>query len=162
MDPYETLYVRRCHSLIGWFEMSEVIPLGIDFLQDSFNLIRIIHGRLYSKKKAYANSRLYACTLRVGDRMFLYVFHIRDVMSLRKMICLAFYILDILRFSVQLVRSLMISLATNFIILCHSFHISILSKYIPDFSQVISWDTVQLDDSLTFVEETVPILASML
>ena len=32
MDPYATLYGRRCRSPIGWFEVGEPSLLGPDFI----------------------------------------------------------------------------------------------------------------------------------
>ncbi|KAF3624053.1 hypothetical protein FXO37_31559 [Capsicum annuum] len=40
------------------------------------------------------------------------------------------------------------------------FHVSMFQKHISDPSYVIRWDSIQLDDQLTFVEEPVLILAS--
>ncbi|WMV37451.1 hypothetical protein MTR67_030836 [Solanum verrucosum] len=39
------------------------------------------------------------------------------------------------------------------------FHVSMLRWYIPDESHVLQYDLVQLDDSLTFIEEPVVVLA---
>lgn len=39
------------------------------------------------------------------------------------------------------------------------FHVSMLRRYIPGESHVLPYDSVELDDSLTFVEEPVAILA---
>ena len=39
------------------------------------------------------------------------------------------------------------------------FHVSMLRRYIPDESHVLRYDSVELDDRLTFVEELVAILA---
>ncbi|WMV13413.1 hypothetical protein MTR67_006798 [Solanum verrucosum] len=39
------------------------------------------------------------------------------------------------------------------------FHVSMLRRYVPDESHVLQYDAVELDDRLTFVEETVAILA---
>ncbi|KAF3632332.1 putative deacetylvindoline O-acetyltransferase-like [Capsicum annuum] len=40
------------------------------------------------------------------------------------------------------------------------FHVFMLRKYIPDPSHVLRWDSIYPDDQLTFVEETVLVLAS--
>ncbi|XP_055814528.1 uncharacterized protein LOC129884221 [Solanum dulcamara] len=39
------------------------------------------------------------------------------------------------------------------------FHVSILCRYIPDVSYVLQYDSLELDDRLTFVEEPISILA---
>lgn len=33
--PFETLYVRRCRSLIWWFDIFDVRPWGTDMLKNS-------------------------------------------------------------------------------------------------------------------------------
>ncbi|WMV41517.1 hypothetical protein MTR67_034902 [Solanum verrucosum] len=35
MTPFEALYGRGCRSLIGWFEVGDVKPLGVDWMKDA-------------------------------------------------------------------------------------------------------------------------------
>lgn len=45
MAPF-ALYGRRCRSLIGWFEVSEVKMVGPNLVQDTMEKVKVIRERL--------------------------------------------------------------------------------------------------------------------
>ena len=47
MAPFEALYGRKCHSPIGWFELSEVKLDGLDLLDDAIQKVKLIREKLY-------------------------------------------------------------------------------------------------------------------
>ncbi|XP_015169240.1 uncharacterized protein [Solanum tuberosum] len=53
-----------------------------------------------------------------------------------------------------------LALAPAFSAIHPVFHVSMLRRYVSDESHVLQYDTVELDDRLTFVEKPVAILAS--
>ncbi|XP_059292207.1 uncharacterized protein LOC132045644 [Lycium ferocissimum] len=58
MAPFESLYGRRCRSLIGWFDAFEVRPWGTDLLRNSSDKVKLIQERLLtaqSRQKSYAD-----------------------------------------------------------------------------------------------------------
>lgn len=53
-----------------------------------------------------------------------------------------------------------LTLPLNFVVVHLVLYISILRKYIPNLSHMLRWDSVQLDEQLTFLEESMLSLAS--
>ncbi|KAF3670557.1 hypothetical protein FXO37_08490 [Capsicum annuum] len=105
-------------------------------IQDSYEIVRVIQDRLrvaLSRQKAYADRRLRALRFRVGDCVFLRVSPMRGVMRFKRK------------------GKLSPRYIGPFENLC--------MNYILDYSHVLRWDSVQLDDQLTFVEEPVLVLA---
>ena len=50
MDPFESLYGRRCRSPIGWFDAFEMRPWGTDLLRLSLDNVNFIKQKLLSAK----------------------------------------------------------------------------------------------------------------
>ncbi|XP_070009724.1 uncharacterized protein [Nicotiana sylvestris] len=60
MAPFEALYVRRCKSSIGWFEVGEAELIGPDLVHQAMEKVNIIKERLktaQSHQKSYSNVR---------------------------------------------------------------------------------------------------------
>ena len=57
MDPYESLYGRRCRSPIRWFEVGEPSLLGPELIYNTLEKVHIIRNRL---QIAYSRQRFYA------------------------------------------------------------------------------------------------------
>ncbi|XP_047252294.1 uncharacterized protein LOC124887142 [Capsicum annuum] len=60
MAPFETLYGKRCRSLIGWYEMDETWLFGPDLIHQAMDKVEIIRERLKtakSRQKSYADVR---------------------------------------------------------------------------------------------------------
>ncbi|XP_073219643.1 uncharacterized protein [Cicer arietinum] len=46
MAPLEALYERHCRSLIGWFEVGEAKVVGLEFIQNAIENVKLIPNRL--------------------------------------------------------------------------------------------------------------------
>jgi len=44
MAPYEALYGRRCRTPLCWQQDGESVVLGLEFLQQTTEKVRVIHG----------------------------------------------------------------------------------------------------------------------
>ena len=50
MTPYEDLYGRRCRSLVGWFEVGEIVLIGPDSVLYAMEKVLLIRDRLNTTK----------------------------------------------------------------------------------------------------------------
>ena len=53
-----------------------------------------------------------------------------------------------------------LALSPTFSAIHPMFHVSMLCRYIPDESRVLQYDSIELDDHLTFIEEPIDILSN--
>ncbi|XP_015087009.1 uncharacterized protein LOC107030134 [Solanum pennellii] len=128
MEPFETLYGRRCRSSIGWFDAFEVRPWGTDLLKESLDKVKLIQDRL--------------SWLRVGKR----------IMQIERYIGPFEIVERIGEVAYQL------ALPPGLSGVHPVFHISMVKKYHQGGAHVIQWDSVLLDQNLTFEEEPITIL----
>lgn len=146
---------------MGWFEVFDIRPRCTDLFCESLYRIWVIQDVLQAaqcRQKCYANRRLRALSFSVGDRVFYRVSPIKGVMRFRKMGKLnPRYIgpFEILRTVGDVTYELALPLDLSAI---HQFFF-MLRCYIPDESHVIHWDSIQLDERLSVVEEPISILA---
>ncbi|XP_070037017.1 uncharacterized protein [Nicotiana tomentosiformis] len=162
MAPYEALYGRRFHSLVGWFMPGEARLLGRDLVQDSLDKVKLIKDRLrisQSRQKSYADQKVHDVAFMVVKRVLLRVSPMKDVMrfgekgnlSLRY-IC-PFKILE--RVGEVTYKH---ALPPRLSAVHPLFHVSMLQKYYGYLSYVLDFSSVQLNKNLNFVEESVAIL----
>ena len=74
MDPYATLYGRRCRSPIGWFEVGEPSLLGSNLVYQTLEKVHIIRNQLqttYSRQKYYADHRRTDLEFEEGEKVYL-------------------------------------------------------------------------------------------
>lgn len=60
MDPFESLYGRRCISLIGWFEVGKVVLIGPELVYKAIEKVRLIREMLrmaQSRQNSYVDVR---------------------------------------------------------------------------------------------------------
>lgn len=147
-------------DLISWFDTSEVIPRGTDFLSKFLDKVWGIQDRLWvsqSRKKSYANCRLRALKFGVGDGVFFQVFPLKGMMKFGR------------QFSPRYIRSFKIlrtfgvmdyklTLPPNFSATHQIFHVSLLWCKIMNDLHVFHLELVYLDEMLNFVEDLVSIL----
>jgi len=82
MAPFEALYGRYYRSLVGLFDFSVLRPCGKDFLQEALDSGWVIQDRIRSSQtmhKSYADCRCRPSGYRVGDRVFLRVSPMKDM-----------------------------------------------------------------------------------
>ncbi|XP_070046582.1 uncharacterized protein [Nicotiana tomentosiformis] len=130
MAPYEALYGRLCHSLVGWFEPAEAKLLGTDLVRDALEKVKLIRKQLHiaqSRQKSYADRKVHdVAFMEVLERVSEVAYRIVFPPSLS---------------GVHPV-----------------FHVSMLQKYHEDQSHVLDFSSVQLDENLAYKEEPMAIL----
>ena len=87
MAPDETLYGWRCRSPIGWFEVGEPSLLGPDLIYKTLEKVHIIRNQLqtsYSRQKSYADHRRSDLEFYDGDKVYLKILPMKEVVILGK------------------------------------------------------------------------------
>ena len=162
MDPFEALYGRRCRTPIGWFDSAEMDSLDTDLLRDAMEQVCMIQYRLLTaqnRQKSYADRRVRALVFMEGDHVWLRVSPMKGVMRFGKKGKLSPRFIgpfEILSRVGEVAYKL--ALPPSLSAVHPVFHVSMLRKYIPDESHVISLDSVELGQDLTFEEEPIAIL----
>ncbi|XP_059285162.1 uncharacterized protein LOC132038526 [Lycium ferocissimum] len=161
MASFEALYGRRCRSQFVGFDAFEVRPWGADLLRDSLDRVKLIKERLLtaqSRQKSYVNRKVRDLEFMVGERVLLKVSAMKGMMRFgNKCKVSPRYIglFDIVQCIGE--ASYKLSLPPGLSGVHPVFHICMLKKYHSDDSQVILWDSVLLDQNLTFEEEPIVI-----
>ncbi|KAL5575189.1 hypothetical protein UlMin_016888 [Ulmus minor] len=162
MAPYEALYGRKCRSPIHWDEVGERKLLGPEIVQKTVDIVEKIRQQMktaQSRQKSYADRRRKPLEFAIGDKVFLKVAPMKGVMRFGKRGKLSprfvgpFEILE--RIGDLAYR---VALPPAMSGIHNVFHVSMLRKYTPDPSRVLSYDTLDLRQDLTFEELPVKIL----
>uniref|UniRef100_A0A2N9HRA9 RNA-directed DNA polymerase n=1 Tax=Fagus sylvatica TaxID=28930 RepID=A0A2N9HRA9_FAGSY len=162
MAPYEALYGRKCRSPICWDEVGVRKILGPEIIQRTCEKVDLIRERLrtaQSRQKSYADKRRKDLEFEVGDMVFLRVAPMKGVMRFGKKGKLSprfvgpFEILE--RIGPVAYR---LALPPALSGIHNVFHVSMLRKYIPEPSHVLSYDQLQIKDDLSYEEVPIEIL----
>ncbi|KAK6284671.1 hypothetical protein POUND7_003623 [Theobroma cacao] len=133
MAPFEALYGRRCRSPIGWLE--------------------------HKVDKAYADNRQRDLEFQVGDHLFLKVSPTKGVMRFGKKGKLSPWYIEPFEILKRVgVVAYRLALSPDLSNIHPVFHVSMLRKYNPDPTHVIRYETIQLQDNLTYEEQPIAIL----
>ena len=163
MAPYEALYGRKCRTPVCWSEVGERKLLGPEIVQMTADQIKVIQERLrsaQSRQKSYADNRRRDLEFEVGDRVFLRVSPWKGVIRFGKKGKLApryispYSIVE--RIGAVAYR---LELPVELSRLHDVFHVSMLRKYMPDPSHVLTSEPMELAEDLTYVEQPVQILS---
>ena len=162
MAPFEALYGRRCRSPIGWFDAFEVRPWGTDLLRDSIEKVKSIQEKLLaaqSRQKEYADRKVRDLEFMEGEQVLLKVSPMKGVMRFGKRGKLSpRYIgpFEVLKQVGEVAYELALPPGLSGV---HPvFHVSMLKRYHGDGNYIIRWDSVLLDENLSYEEEPVAIL----
>ncbi|XP_070019351.1 uncharacterized protein [Nicotiana sylvestris] len=162
MAPYEALYGRRCRSPVGWFEPAEVPLIGPEFACEALEKVQLIKERLksaQSRQKSYSDKRHRDLEFMVGDKVFLKVSPMKGVMRFGKKGKLSPRFIgpyEILEKKGNMAYKLALPVELSFV---HPvFYMSMLRKYIHDESHIISADTIEIKEGLTYEEVPIKIL----
>ncbi|XP_059306316.1 uncharacterized protein LOC132057727 [Lycium ferocissimum] len=162
MAPFEALYGRRCRSPVGWFDGFEARPWSTDLLRESLDRVRVIQAKLLaaqSRQKMYADRKVRDLEFAIGDQVLLKVSPMKGVMRFGKKGKLSpryigpFKIIGRMG-DVAYELALLQGLAGVHPI----FHVSMLKKYHADGTYIVRWDSILLDENLTYEEEPIAIL----
>ncbi|XP_059289846.1 uncharacterized protein LOC132043357 [Lycium ferocissimum] len=137
-------------------------PHTDDLLRDSLDKVKIIQERLLtaqSRQKSYVDWRVHDSVFMVGDQVLLKVSPMKGVMRCGKKGELSpRYIgpFEIIQRVGDAAYELALPLGLSSV---HPvFYVSMLKKYVSDGSHVIRWDSVMLDQNLSYEEEPIAIL----
>ncbi|KAI9160452.1 hypothetical protein LWI28_008192 [Acer negundo] len=162
MAPYEALYRRKCRSPIHWDEVGDRKVLGLEIVQQTCEVIEKIRERMkvaQSRQKSYADNRRKHLEFSIGDNVFLKVAPMKGVLRFCKKGKLSprsvgpFEILE--RIGDLAYR---LALPPSLSRVHTVFHVSMLRKYVPNLSHVISYEPFQLKGDLTYDEIPIQIL----
>ena len=138
------MYGRKCRSPICWDEVGEQKLLGPEIIQKTCEKVNMICDRLrvaQSRQKSYYGIKRKALELEIGDKVFLWVAPMKGVMRFGKKGKLSprfvgsFEVLE--RVGEVTYR---IALPPTLSRIHNVFHESMLRKYIPDPSHVLSYE----------------------
>ncbi|XP_038999054.1 uncharacterized protein LOC120124457 [Hibiscus syriacus] len=76
IEPYEALYGRHCRTIICWTEFHDRKILGLELVQETKDIVRLICDRLretFDRQKSYADQRQNDIEFKVRDQVFLKV-----------------------------------------------------------------------------------------
>ena len=154
MAPYKALYGRRCRSPLCWTELTERKLYGPELVDQSIKQIKVIKERLLtaqSRQKSYADKRRRFLEFKKGDHVFLKVSPTTGIGRSIKQTKLnprfvgPFEILD--KVGKLAYR---IALPPHLSRLHDVFHVSQLKKYQPDPDHVLEYESLEVQDNLTF------------
>jgi hypothetical protein len=163
MAPFEALYGRKCRSPICWYETGASKEFNPDYVKEKQHVIHIIRDRLkiaQSRQKSYADLKRRTWEPQVGDMVYLKVslmkgvhrFGVKGKLSPRY--TRPFKILSQNRgvaFELALPKKL--SQVHNV------FHASQLRKRMKTPEETITYEEIELQADLTYVEKPSKILA---
>ncbi|XP_062075557.1 uncharacterized protein LOC133779635 [Humulus lupulus] len=160
------MYGRKCRSPLHWDELGERKLLGPNVVQHTNEAIQKIRARMVtakSREKSYADLKHRHVEFEVGDRVFLHVtprkgisikrFGKKGKLSPRYVGPFEILILDrVDNVAYRVVLPPSLSGVHNV------FHVSQLRKYVSDPSHVLSYETLGLQEDLSFNERPMKIL----
>ncbi|XP_038904362.1 uncharacterized protein LOC120090716 [Benincasa hispida] len=130
MAPYEALYERPCRTLICWNEVGERKLLGSELVQQMSDGVKIIRENLKIARDRFG---------RKGKLRPRYIGPYEIIERVGPM-------------------SYRLELPPKLSCMYDVFHVTMLRKYVPDPTHVLSEQPVQLKENLSYVEEPVEIL----
>ncbi|GJT04985.1 putative reverse transcriptase domain-containing protein [Tanacetum coccineum] len=160
--PFESLYGRKCRSLVCWTEVREAQILGPERIQETIEKIIQIKQRMqaaHDRQKSYADLKCNPMEFQVGDKVMLKVSPWKGVVHFGKRGKLnpryvgSFRVLEKVREVAYKLK-----LPEELSRVHDTFHVSNLKKCHADEPFVIPLDGLHLDDKLHFVEEPLEIV----
>ncbi|KAA0066274.1 pol protein [Cucumis melo var. makuwa] len=163
MAPFEALYGKCCRSPVCWGEVGEQRLMGPELVQSTNEAIQKIRSRMLtaqSRQKSYADVRRRDLEFDVGDKVFFKVAPMKGVLRFERRGKLSprfvgpFEILE--RIGPVAYR---LALPPSLSTVHDVFHVSMLRKYVPDPSQVVDYEPLEIDENLSYTEQPVEVLA---
>ncbi|GJT89575.1 putative reverse transcriptase domain-containing protein [Tanacetum coccineum] len=160
--PFETLYGRKCRSLIMWAEVAEGQLIGPELVQESTEKILQIKDRLKAARdyqKSYVDKRRKPLEFSIGDYVLLKVSPWKGVVHFGKKGKLAPSFVG----PFEIVEKVgpvayWLDLTEEFNGVHDTFYVSNLKKCLTDPTLQVPLDDIRVDAKLNFVEELVEIL----
>ena len=162
MAPYEALYGRKCQTPVCWDEVGERKLVGPEIVQVTCDKIKVIRDRLkiaQDRQKSYANNRRRDLEFEVGDMVFLRISPWKGVLRFGKRGKLSPRYNGPYRIVERIGEvAYRFELPYDLDRIHDVFHVSMLCKYIPDPSHVLTEQPMEIQENLTYEEEPVQIL----
>ncbi|MCQ7926341.1 hypothetical protein NP234_24490 [Salmonella enterica] len=162
MAPYEALYGRPCRSPLCWAEAGEPVTVGPELVRQASEKIQIIRQRLLtaqSRQKSYADKRRRPLEFTTDDSVFIKVAPMKGVMRFGKKGKLSPRYVGPYRILERIEKvAYRLELPAEMASVHDVFHVSMLKKYVPDASHVLTMQSVQIYESLSYEEKPVEIL----
>ena len=162
MAPYEALYGRKCRTPVCWDEVGERKLVGPEIVQMTCDKIKVIRDRLkiaQDRQKSYADNRRRDLEFEVGDMVFLRISPWKGVLRFGKRGKLSPRYIGPYRIVERIGEvAYRLELPSDLDRIHDVFHVSMLRKYIPDPSHVLTEQPVEIQENLTYEEEPVQIL----
>ena len=162
MALYEALFGRKCRSPVHWYETGQSSIDQTDFMRETTEVVNMMRERLetiQSRQNSYADKIRRPLEFRVGDVVFQKVSPLKGVMRFRKKGKInpryvgPFEIIErIGKVAYKLALSPKLSSVHNV------FHVSMLNKYVPNPSYVLTQYTIEVQEDLTYKEKPMKIL----
>ena len=162
MTPYEALYGRLCRSPTCWLEAGESCMFGPEIVRETTEKIQLIRERLrtaQSRQKSYADRRRRPLEFQEGDYVFLKVSPKKGVFRFGKKGKLApryigpFEVIKVIgKAAYQLQLPAQLSEVHDV------FHVSMLRKCLSDATPVVNLEDIEVQDGVTYEEQSVRIL----
>ncbi|XP_022864192.1 uncharacterized protein LOC111384171 [Olea europaea var. sylvestris] len=162
MVPCEALYGRRCRSLVHYDEVGEKRVLGPKIIERTVEVIDKIRTRIKAVKirqKSYADTMRKDLEFEVGERVFLKVALIKDVLrfdkkgKLQPRYIKPFEILDrVVNVTYRLTLPLELS------VVHYVFLISMIRKYRYDPDHMVNYQSLKVQKDLSYKELLIKIL----
>ena len=163
MAPYEALYGRRCRTPMCWTELDEHNIIGPDLVKDMEEKVRIIQQRLKAvsdRQKSYANLKRKDIEYEVGDKVFLKVSSWRKILRFGQKGKLSPRFIgpyEILERIGPVANCL--ALPPELTKLHNVFLVSMFRRYRSDESHILPVQEIQVQEDLSYDEESKAILA---
>ena len=162
MAPYEALYGQKCRTPVCWDEVGERKLVGLEIVQVTCDKIKVIRDRLkieQDRQKSYANNRRRDLEFEVGDMVFLRISPWKGILRFGKRGKLSPRYIGPYRIVERIGEvAYRLELPSDLDRIHDVFHVSMLRKYIPDPSHVLTEQPVETQENLTYEEELVQIL----
>ena len=164
MAPYETLYGRKCRTPVCWDEVGERKLVGPEIVQMTCDKIKVIRDRLkiaQDRQKSYADNRRRDLEFEVGDMVFLRISPWKGVLRFGKRGKLSPRYIGPYRIVERIGEvAYRLELPSDLDRIHDVFHVSMLRKYIPDPSHVLTEQLVQILDRREQVlrNKTIPLV----
>ena len=87
IDPYDSLYCRRCSTPIGFFKVGESLVLGPDLIYKTLGRVHIIGNQFqttYNCQKSYADHKRRDLEFEKRHKLYLIISHMKGVVRFFK------------------------------------------------------------------------------
>jgi len=162
MPPFEALYCRRFRSPICLEEIGDRRLLGPDVVQETTEKIVLMRKRMkavQSRQMAYADRRRRPLKFAEGDKVFLKVFPMKDMVYIGRRNKLDPQYLGSFEILVRIgLLAYRLVLPSEIEKIHNGFHVSQLRRHVSDPSHVLNYSSLQIQEDLFYTEEPLQIL----